>query len=90
MIKIHESGLLRIWQRHWWPKDNFCDRGNLWSKPISLADVQSAFYVCGIGIFIGAVALVTELCVWRWKKRRKQPMLADITITYTKTDSVQD
>jgi hypothetical protein len=62
MIKIHEGGLYQIWKRKWWPKSNFCTGNSIpEAKPISFMDVQSAFYVCLIGIFIGLFAFVVEI-----------------------------
>jgi hypothetical protein len=68
MLKIHEGGLFQIWKRKWWPKSNFC-KGNQIpeAKPISLMDVQSAFYVCVIGIFVGFVAFTIELVVHKYR-----------------------
>ncbi|KAL4219425.1 hypothetical protein ACF0H5_022005 [Mactra antiquata] len=69
MIKIQESGLLHIWKRKWWPKANFCSGSMVASaKPISLEDVQSAFYVCCIGIVLGLVVLSFEIVIHRCRK----------------------
>ncbi|XP_060558639.1 glutamate receptor ionotropic, delta-1-like [Ruditapes philippinarum] len=73
IIKLHESGLLQIWKRKWWPKANFCTGNTVTeAKPISLMDVQSAFYVCVIGIFFGAMAFIIELIIYKcrtWCKK---------------------
>ena len=68
MIKIHEGGLFQIWKRKWWPKSNFC-AGNPVpeAKPISFMDVQSAFYVCLIGIFLGALAFLFEILFHKYR-----------------------
>ncbi|XP_060581241.1 glutamate receptor ionotropic, kainate glr-3-like, partial [Ruditapes philippinarum] len=68
MLKIHEGGLFQIWKRKWWPKSNFCEGNQIpEAKPISLMDVQSAFYVCVIGIFVGFVAFTIELVVHKYR-----------------------
>ncbi|XP_060589780.1 glutamate receptor ionotropic, kainate glr-3-like isoform X1 [Ruditapes philippinarum] len=73
MIKIHESGLLEIWKRKWWPKSSFCAGNSLpEAKPISLMDVQSAFYVCVIGIFVGLLTFIIEIIVHRCKSCSKK------------------
>lgn len=69
MIKIHEGGLLQIWKRKWWPKSNFCAGSTVpEAKPISLRDVQSAFYVCLVGVFLGAFAFVVEIFYHKCKR----------------------
>ena len=71
MISIHESGLLQIWKRRWWPKANFCSGNTVTeAKPISVIDVQSAFYVCVIGIIIGTIAFVCEIIVYRFRHNK--------------------
>ena len=43
---MHESGLLAIWKRKWWPASSQCAGGaSPQAKAIQLIDVQSAFYV---------------------------------------------
>ncbi|XP_041350850.1 glutamate receptor ionotropic, delta-1-like [Gigantopelta aegis] len=61
MLQIYESGLLQIWKKRLWPRNTFCE-GTLTAeaKPISVIDVQSAFYMIGIGIFGAALALLIE------------------------------
>ena len=89
MISIHESGLLQIWKRRWWPKSNFCS-GNIVTeaKPISIVDVQSAYYVCVLGIVIGTIAFVCELIVFRWSKNKNIKRKLQ-SIKYTMTGSVR-
>ncbi|XP_045199719.2 glutamate receptor U1-like isoform X2 [Mercenaria mercenaria] len=73
LIKLHEGGLFQIWKRKWWPKANFCARNTVTeAKPISLMDVQSAFYVCLIGVFLGSVAFIIELLVHRCRLRNSE------------------
>ena len=43
---MHESGILAILKRKWWPAMSPCNGNvNAEAKPIQLIDVQSAFYV---------------------------------------------
>ena len=46
-------------------------------------DVQSAFYVCVVGIFLGAVAFLIELIVHKCRTRHK-------TDTTDSTDTTPD
>ena len=43
---MHESGLIKILSKKWWPSSRVCDDGSKteW-KPVSLLDVQGAFYL---------------------------------------------
>ena len=62
MISIHESGLLQVWKRRWWPKTNMCKSGLVMeAKAISIIDVQSAFYVAAGGALLGLIAFITEI-----------------------------
>ena len=64
MISIHESGLLHVWKRRWWPKANTCKSGLVMeAKAISIIDVQSAFYVAAGGALLGLFAFVIEIIV---------------------------
>jgi len=43
---MHESGLMEIWKRKWWPQSQICSSNvKTEAKPIALLDVQSAFYI---------------------------------------------
>ena len=89
MISIHESGLLQIWKRRWWPKSNFCS-GNIVTeaKPIAIVDVQSAYYVCVLGILIGTTAFVCELIVFHCSKNKGLQSKLE-SINYKMTGSVR-
>ena len=89
MISIHESGLLQIWKRRWWPKSNFCS-GNIVTeaKPIAIVDVQSAYYVCVIGILIGTTAFVCELIVFHCSNNKGLQRKLE-SVKYTVTGSVR-
>ena len=68
MIKIHEGGLLQIWKRKWWPKSSFCAGSSIpEAKPISLMDVQSAFYACVIGLLLSKIAFLIELALNKYR-----------------------
>ncbi|XP_053403153.1 probable glutamate receptor [Mercenaria mercenaria] len=89
MIKIHEIGLFQIWKRKWWPKSNFCAGDSIpEAKPISLMDVQSAFYVCFTGIFLGMVAFLIEIILqkyWSFLQKRRNEQKSD-----TKTEEMSN
>ncbi|XP_052784546.1 glutamate receptor ionotropic, kainate 2-like isoform X2 [Mya arenaria] len=70
MLSIHESGLLQVWKRRWWPKSKIICPGSIVTeaKPISIIDVQSAFYVAAGGALLGLLAFLTELLVVRIQK----------------------
>ena len=89
MISIHESGLLQIWKRRWWPKSNFCG-GNIVTeaKAITIVDVQSAYYVCVLGIVLGTIAFVCEIIVFRCSKNKNVQSKLE-SIKYTMTGSLR-
>ena len=60
-MKIYESGLLQVWVKRWWPKRNFCG-GYLTTEArvLNLVDLQSVFYVAGVGVGLSAIALFIE------------------------------
>ncbi|XP_067682011.1 glutamate receptor-like isoform X1 [Haliotis asinina] len=74
MMRIYESGLLQIWKKRWWAKNSFC-KGSLTTeaKPIILIDVQSAFYLIGIGVVIAAIALACEWLSKYIRCRKSKP-----------------
>lgn len=73
MLSIHESGLLQVWKRRWWPKSKIICPGAIVTeaKPITLIDVQSAFYVAAGGAVIGFLVFIIEVIVGKWKKNCK-------------------
>ena len=89
IMKINEGGLLQIWKRKWWPKNNFCVDNQMVSKPISLMDVQSAFYVCVIGAFVGFVAFLTEVIVFKYRTRHKNKENTDPVNVETESTTEQ-
>ncbi|XP_041354577.1 glutamate receptor ionotropic, kainate 2-like [Gigantopelta aegis] len=61
MLAIEQSGLLDIWKKRWWPKGNMCvGEQELVARVIDIVDMQSAFYVLCIGLFVGTVILTVE------------------------------
>lgn len=77
ILSIHESGLLQVWKRKWWPKSTeICaDSIIAEAKPIAIIDVQSAFYVAAGGSFIGFCAFLIEVAIGRFLQRRKEKRL---------------
>ncbi|CAG2217228.1 GRID1 [Mytilus edulis] len=73
IISIHESGLLQIWRLRHWPKPGNCKESILKeSNAITLIDVQSAFYLIGIGIFVASCSLCMEFCKHKYCKWREK------------------
>ncbi|XP_048259569.1 glutamate receptor ionotropic, delta-1-like [Haliotis rufescens] len=61
MLKIDQSGLFINWRRKWWPQENLClEEGKASARAIALMDIQSAFYLIAIGIFLAVLALGIE------------------------------
>lgn len=61
LIKIRETGLLNKWKVEWWPRQSFCSTGTQTiAKPVSLTDVQGAYYAMGILLSCALIALLTE------------------------------
>lgn len=69
-----------MWKRKWWPKANLCSKLlATQAKPIELTDVQSAFYVCLIGIFLGTIALGIEGILFKCSQSRKRELGSSAT-----------
>ena len=84
MLSIHESGLLHVWKRRWWPKATVCSGSVVTqAKPISIIDVQSAFYVAAGGAVIGTLAFFTELIVGRFVKKKRKLQQNSIEQNYS-------
>ncbi|XP_069105057.1 glutamate receptor ionotropic, delta-2-like [Argopecten irradians] len=71
ILSIHESGLLQIWKLKHWPKRSMC-YGSMVPEAtiVSLIDIQSAFYLIGIGIVVAVTVLTCECGYSYWKKRK--------------------
>ena len=65
---IHESGLIQVWKRKWWPKSKSVCAGSIVAeaKPISIIDVQSAFYVAAGGAVISFCIFVVEVIIGKY------------------------
>lgn len=70
VVKIYESGLLQQWIKRWWPKRSFCG-GSLVTeaKTLTVIDMQSSFYLIGIGMVAGGMALALEVIVFKLNSR---------------------
>ncbi|XP_052768950.1 uncharacterized protein LOC128209116 [Mya arenaria] len=69
LMSMHESGLMGKWKRRWWPQGTVCENVRTTAKPIQLTDVQSAFYIALIGLFLGFSTFLIEVIMN--KRRRK-------------------
>lgn len=82
MKKIIEGGLINKWKKKHWPRQNFCSRGLVTeAKPVTLKDVQGAYYALGFLVFVAACILMVEH-VLRARKARSQDTDTDITKGY--------
>ncbi|XP_021374093.1 glutamate receptor ionotropic, delta-2-like [Mizuhopecten yessoensis] len=65
IMAMHENGLISFWKRRRWPKRDFCP-GILqaYTKVISLADIQSAFYLLGVGFVLAFVSIMFEVTLY--------------------------
>ena len=92
MLSIHESGLLHVWKRRWWPKSTLCGKSTLpEAKPISIIDVQSAFYVAAGGALIGFGAFLVELLVGKIRQNKcPQPDISHVNNITSGTTGLGD
>ncbi|KAK3095885.1 hypothetical protein FSP39_020337, partial [Pinctada imbricata] len=76
IMELHESGIFELYKQKHWPTKQICP-GMLiqHAEEIDLVDIQSAFYLIGIGIVVGGLCLGTEFLIywWRVKCRGLQP-----------------
>ncbi|XP_061185491.1 glutamate receptor ionotropic, kainate glr-3-like [Saccostrea echinata] len=70
IISLQEGGIMQTFKEKHWPKSIFCFApSGLQSRPISLIDLQAAFYLIGIGILMGFIVLKLEFILsWLSKK----------------------
>lgn len=60
-MKFEKAGLLSLLRRKWWPGDEHCeDNVKVNTHVVELEDLQSAFYVLLIGLFLAFLILVLE------------------------------
>ncbi|XP_069103796.1 glutamate receptor ionotropic, kainate 4-like [Argopecten irradians] len=86
ILSIHESGLLQIWKLKHWPKRSTC-YGSMVPEAtiVSLIDIQSAFYLIGIGIVVAVTVLICECGYSYWEKRTgRNTFVAKIIHKHTK------
>lgn len=58
---MHESGLLDLWLKDGYPNNRTINSTSKFkAKTITLADVQSAFYLVGIGVTSGVITWILE------------------------------
>ncbi|OWF39812.1 Glutamate receptor ionotropic, kainate 3 [Mizuhopecten yessoensis] len=73
IIEIHESGLINIWKSRRWPRTNVCANELITSaKAITLVDVQSAFYLIGIGLTLASIVMGIENIQSAFKKKKTE------------------
>ncbi|KAL4220540.1 hypothetical protein ACF0H5_020938 [Mactra antiquata] len=71
LMTLDEMGIFQIWKRKNWPKASFCaGKMTTEAKPITLIDVQSAFYVLVVGMFLGCSAFLCEFIIHKYKQLR--------------------
>ena len=72
-MDIDESGLLGLWQYQEVTFNNPCDKSMFnGSTPIEFADVQSAFFLLAIGIFLAIVSFAVEFFRHRYLAKRRR------------------
>jgi hypothetical protein len=66
-----QTGLMQIWKQKQWPKQNFC-AGSLIkeAKPIKWIDIQTAFYLIGIGTIFGVFILGSEFIFSKCRSKK--------------------
>ncbi|XP_062567755.1 glutamate receptor ionotropic, kainate glr-3-like [Saccostrea cucullata] len=70
IISLQEGGIMQTFKVKHWPKSIFCFApSGLQSRPISLIDLQAAFYLTGIGIAMGFLVLKLEF-ILSWFTRK--------------------
>ncbi|XP_021356287.1 glutamate receptor ionotropic, kainate 3-like [Mizuhopecten yessoensis] len=77
LLYVHESGLLHIWKTRRWPQRSFCASELVTvAKTITLVDVQSAFYLIGIGLGLATLVCGMEKVAFWYKSRFKSKQAA--------------
>ncbi|CAD5113718.1 DgyrCDS2882 [Dimorphilus gyrociliatus] len=62
LLSLRSGGIIQFWHNKHWPKDKGCTSLNQpTSKPVTILDVQSAFYILLGGLFISLLILIYEL-----------------------------
>ncbi|VDI39698.1 Hypothetical predicted protein [Mytilus galloprovincialis] len=61
IIAILESGLIQIWMMQIWPRNGVCQKMSVTeAKTIELVDIQSGFYLIGVGVGLACLLLFYE------------------------------
>jgi hypothetical protein len=72
---LQEGGILQTFKEKHWPKSIFCfETSGLQARPISLIDVQAAFYLIGIGMLLGFLVLALEFFVHGFVNKCSHPI----------------
>ena len=73
IISILESGLLQVWKQRNWPYSATCKELSVTeAKKLTVIDLQSAFYLIGIGIFAASVFLLFEILKTKYVKLKEK------------------
>ncbi|KAL5016289.1 hypothetical protein ScPMuIL_005878 [Solemya velum] len=67
LLAMIELGLISKWKKKWWPKKDTCVQRTTGVKAISVADIQSIFYIGGILILFATCVLLVERYISRNK-----------------------
>ncbi|XP_021355128.1 glutamate receptor ionotropic, delta-1-like [Mizuhopecten yessoensis] len=88
ILGIHESGLLQIWKLKHWPKRSTCFSSLVpEATVVNVIDIQSAFYLIGIGIVVAGTVLLCE-CGFSYWERQKGTMYNTDKVIHKHTKSI--
>ncbi|XP_046351224.2 glutamate receptor ionotropic, kainate 4-like isoform X1 [Haliotis rufescens] len=64
LVAFSEEGLFVAWKKKWWRGEDECSDGKkMATRAMTLGDLQSAFYILVIGIFMAILAIMYEKVV---------------------------
>ncbi|XP_046572372.1 glutamate receptor ionotropic, kainate 5-like isoform X1 [Haliotis rubra] len=64
LVSFSEEGLFVAWKKKWWRGEDACSDGKkMATRAMTLGDLQSAFYILVIGIFMAFTAVMGERVV---------------------------
>ncbi|XP_067682756.1 glutamate receptor ionotropic, kainate glr-3-like [Haliotis asinina] len=69
ILRIYESGILRLWWDQWKPKHQ-CPAPNRKAKRVDMLTLQSAFFGAGVGVAMAVLILFCEIIHKRRQKRK--------------------
>ena len=94
IIAILESGLIQMWKTQMWPQNGKCREVSVTeAKTISLLDIEIAFFLIGIGVFLALMSLLYEHSKYRikeWQRRRRGQRELRKSVVLRRTDSTSD